>query len=210
MKLFNYLKSRFLKKKTENQASNVPKSLKIARVFFSIGHGDKNNKGVFDGGCEHFDIVEYQYNKTSAMLAEVEYVLRYGRGITGVARELERLKTDLSIELHLNSSDNPEANGFEVLYLKGDKLSEAVARDVVIIFKSFFPHIKLRRNNGLYPVTDENGSYSLAKIVEHTKKPAILIEGFFLSHKNDFISHAQYSEFLRELNQYFIGKEYNV
>lgn len=210
MKLFNYLKSRFLKKQTENQASKVPTSLKIARVFFPIGHGDKNSKGVFDGGCEHFEIVEYDFNKTSAILAEVNYVLRYGRGISGVARELEKLKSDLSIELHLNSSDNPDANGFEVLYLKGDKLSEAIARDVVNIFKSFFPHIKLRRNNGLYPVTDENGSYSLAKIVEHTKKPAILIEGFFLSNKADIISCIEYSNFLREIDSYFLGREYHV
>ncbi len=78
---------------------------------------------------------------------------------------------DLVIELHLNASDNQTANGTEVLYtsIKGKWYAQMVQNQLRTVFRDR----GIKQNNNLY-------------ILNATAPPAILIETFFCTNKEDY------------------------
>ncbi|MFW5651489.1 MAG: N-acetylmuramoyl-L-alanine amidase [Acetivibrio ethanolgignens] len=80
-------------------------------------------------------------------------------------------KYDLLVELHLNASDNPKANGTEVLYKTdyGKKYAASVEKELSKVFKSR----GAKQTDKLY-------------ILNCTKSVAILIETFFCTSPDDY------------------------
>lgn len=81
-------------------------------------------------------------------------------------------KCDLLVELHLNAFDDPTANGTTVLYKteNGKRYADAVQAQLV----------KLFRDRG---VTKRDDLY----ILNQTTPPAILLETFFCTNKNEYM-----------------------
>lgn len=84
---------------------------------------------------------------------------------------INRGNYDLLIELHLNASNNASSNGTEVLYKSntGKKYAESVQKQLSTIFKDR----GIKHTTNLY-------------ILNSTKPPAILIETFFCTSKEDY------------------------
>lgn len=109
-----------------------------------------------------------------------------GRGYTAeMKEELEVINAgnyDLCIEIHFNSSSNPDARGCEVLAHKNSTKGQAYGRAFCKALNAL-TGIPIRRGDGILPVSsvEERGGTGICL----SKPPYILIEPFFASNNLD-------------------------
>lgn len=85
-------------------------------------------------------------------------------------------KADLMLSLHTNAATNPQANGAEAYVAKGDRRSEAVAKDLL----HAIPNMRLR---GVKP--DSQSQHRRLAVLQYTYRHmlAVLLElGFLTNH----------------------------
>ena len=128
---------------------------------------------------------EYKY--ALKMYSFMEFLLpietRDAAGVKGAAKALKERGATATIENHKNAY-NTKAEGFEVLYLKGDELSKKYALMLVAEVKIAFPNLKIRHGNGLLAVKRKGRGG--ANLVAGKKYHAVslLTEFFFIDSPN--------------------------
>lgn len=157
------------------------------KIVLTVGHSLLKNgsytsaDGKKYGGCN-----EYKWNKAfskqvaSALRAKGHKVNRIvcpEKKFTNWTQErtyklnlINKGNYDLVIELHLNAA-SPDANGTEVLYKsdEGKKYAKKVQKQLSTVFKNR----GIKKREDLY-------------ILNGTKPPAILVETFFCTSKEDY------------------------
>ncbi|MCI8308093.1 MAG: N-acetylmuramoyl-L-alanine amidase [Lachnospiraceae bacterium] len=157
------------------------------KIALTVGHSRLINGSYTSAdGREYGGCIEYKWCKNfSKQLAaqlkknghSVDTIICPEKKFTSSKQEkphkLEIINSgnyDLVVELHLNAA-SPSANGCEVLYIsdKGKRYASAIQNQLAGIF----------RDRG---IVKRNDLYMLNK----TTPPAILIETFFCTNKNDY------------------------
>jgi len=141
---------------------------------------------------------EYTYGVIMAGKLDIPYATRDNAGVYGAVREMvKKAGVNASVECHFNSY-NGRANGFEILVIKGDKISERYARLLVEEFILAFPKRKLRGDNGLKFISKgDRGFYNLVNARSAGADVAILTEFFFGDCKADWITPAQHVKIIK-------------
>lgn len=148
----------------------------MRQIFISAGHDDKDPGAVANGTTEAAvvrdfrDLVSFYLDK-----AGVSHITDGQRGVNIPLRESVKLihKGGVSVEFHLNSSEDSTATGVETLSSPahtelGKKLCEAVSSRLGI------------RNRGAKP--ENSGQHSRLAFVQGG---GLILELFFLSNKSD-------------------------
>ena len=162
-------------------------------IAICIGHSRKIG-GRYDGGAysEHLKTNERDFNlkvatKLSANLTRKgipsqifsDYAGNgYGSAMVNAADQVRKAQATMAIELHFNSA-SPDANGHEWLYWFNSLNGASIAKNFETEFKRVFPSIKSR---GIKMITRVNRG---GKFLELTHCPAVILEPFFGSNKND-------------------------
>jgi N-acetylmuramoyl-L-alanine amidase len=97
-----------------------------------------------------------------------------------LASELRRIGAAAALELHFNDSDNPKANGHEMLYWQTSARGKALAASIDAQFDRYIPEIADRN---LLARTDKNRG---ADFLGKTHCPAVIVESFFGSNADDW------------------------
>ena len=206
MKLLNWIKNLFKKESPKTEApskpnlpeipdssnssttSNSSKKLKIAIVR---GHGGK------DGGASGCGTTEVEYN--TWVMKEIEKLNMpnvkcfYGdNSISAVLKSLPFLP-DLTMQLHLNSA-GPTAHGCEVLVLDGDIKSYPFAEKFASMFCKKFNR-RMRGEHGKKRL--KSGDRGLSSLKTSTFGAKILVEPWFISRQEEFVSKEEYFEFMK-------------
>jgi len=107
----------------------------------------------------------------------------YTAAMRNIAEQVRRYGADIALELHFNSSDDPQSNGFEYLChgksAKGRKLADALLAAHI----AAYPKMKSRGVKGLSP--DDRGYL----FVNLTHCPAVLCEPFFGSNQVEWFAY---------------------
>lgn len=101
----------------------------------------------------------------------------YGNSVAKECAAINEWGADLAISLHLNSSDNPSANGQEIIHYPGSSRGKALAATL----NKRIDYLQLLTNRGIKPPYNGRGNTWLSK----TKCPAVILELGFLSHAGD-------------------------
>lgn len=206
MKILNWIKNLFKKGSPKAEApskpnlpeipdssnssttSNSSKKLKIAIVR---GHGGK------DGGASGCGTTEVEYN--TWVMKEIEKLnlpnikCFYGdNSISAVLKSLAFLP-DLTMQLHLNSA-GPTAHGCEVLVLDGDIKSYPFAEKFASMFCKKFNR-RMRGDLGKKKLSGKDRGISSLKTSTFGAK--ILVEPWFISRQEEFVSKEEYFEFMK-------------
>lgn len=162
-------------------------------IAICIGHSRKIS-GRYDGGAysEHLKINERDFNLKVAtkllasltrkgipsMLFDDYKGNGYGTAMMDVASQVRKAQATIAIELHFNSA-TPSATGHEWLYWHKSLKGNCIAKNFESAFKKMFPSI---RSRGIKPIgkMDRGG-----KFLELTHCPAVILEPFFGSNKED-------------------------
>lgn len=158
----------------------------MGKIAIIVGHSRLKN-GYYTSATGYVN--EYKYNKSLA-----KYVAKYVKKYTGKQVDVIRCPEkkfirsteeygykvprvnkgnyDLIIELHLNASSNPTANGTEVLYYPNSKEGEQTAKAVQQELAKYYKDRGIKARGDLY-------------ILRDTKPVAVLIESFFCTNKED-------------------------
>lgn len=141
---------------------------------------------------------EYQYGLDMGRILinhGLPYSTRDEAGVTRAAWDLADLKCTWSIEPHFNSF-NGGVEGYEILVLKGDTLSEYYGRLVADYYGQTFPHKKARGDRGIKFVRPgDRGAQNLIDAKKAGMKAAILTELFFGDNAKDYISPTVQAQF---------------
>jgi N-acetylmuramoyl-L-alanine amidase len=107
----------------------------------------------------------------------------YSAFVTKQSQEIRRTQPNCkcAIELHYNASADPRAHGCEFLCYSNS--GESLARALVSAYKSQFPEMRLRRNNGVYRISSGNGAGWLKRV----PPPAVIVEPFFSSNEQEML-----------------------
>lgn len=112
---------------------------------------------------------------------ERKYTKGYGYGteMANVVSQLNKIPYKLCIELHYNSSNNPQSNGAEVLVYKGNAKAKAWSNKFLDMINDKFQI----RSRGLIEIADmhHNGAYGIIK----AKSTYILTEPYFGSNPDE-------------------------
>jgi N-acetylmuramoyl-L-alanine amidase len=142
------------------------------------------------GGINNIVVNEYDFNDVLApqiksILEEkegnnVDILYRTdATGLEGLTDRLSKMEYVFAIELHLNASTDKNANGHEVLYLKGDEDSESLAKSINDGLLSLGV---LGNNRRAKPIPEKaNGGYLLSK----SPKPIVIVESGFVSNEDN-------------------------
>lgn len=158
-----------------------------------------------DGGANNINSIKYkffnEYNYALDMIDHmpVPFATRdNGKGVAGAAKQLIELGCTASLEPHLNAY-NRKAKGFEILVLKGDRLSAYYAEMIAQNFKDYFTERVLRHGNGVKIVSKNDRGYAnLIAAKNQGMEVALLSEAFFIDNDQDFISPFNMGPFWRE------------
>jgi len=91
-------------------------------------------------------------------------------------KQINLIKADLAVETHFNSSENPHASGFEVLYYPGSEDGKILAQCLLQSFHEYLPF----RNRGVKERAD-------LLFLSSTGCPAVIIEPFFISNDSEMM-----------------------
>lgn len=158
------------------------------RILLTVGHSKLKNgsytsaDGTSMGGGNEYKFCKslstYLKKELQAKGHEVDRVV-CPEGIFTKSTEEKQYKLaiekateyDLTIELHLNASDNKNAEGCEVLYktANGKKYADKIQKKLATLFKNR----GVKQRNDLY-------------ILNQTRSPAVLIEVFFCTNKKEW------------------------
>lgn len=159
------------------------------KIVLTVGHSIlKNGNCTSADGRKFGGCLEYSWCKAFAKQVKealerkghkVDLIICPEKKFTSSTQErsykvplINGKKYDLLVELHLNASDNKNAEGTEVLYktAAGKQYAVAVERELSRVFKGR----GAKRRDDLY-------------ILNQTKPVAILIETFFCTSKKDYV-----------------------
>ena len=182
---------------TKEEVDNFPpKKFKIA---IARGHGGN------DSGAEGQGTNEVEYN--TWVMKELEksglnISCHYGgNSVMAMVNAIAALP-DLIIQMHLNSATNKEAFGCEILVVKDDEKSYKFAEEFAANFNQHFKR-KTRRSETKGKKILTKGIDGFASLNMSKLCPKILVEPFFISSKNDFVSKEKYLEFMiKQLRQW--------
>mgnify|MGYP001024513108 FL=1 len=145
------------------------------KIGIDAGHGGRDPGAVGQEGLYEKDVVlllaqlvawELRNHHEVIMSRTTDTYMTVGERV----RFFEKEGVDVVISLHINASDNPAANGTEVLYFpsstRGKKLAQCVQTALVNALGTQDRKIKPRVNLG---------------ILSDTSMPAILVEPEFIS-----------------------------
>ena len=145
------------------------------KIVIDAGHGGKDPGAVGKEGLYEKDVTlllaqlvawELRNHHEVIMSRTTDTYMTVGERV----RFFEKEGVDVVISLHINASDNPAANGTEVLYFpsstRGKKLAQCVQTALVNALGTKDRKIKPRANLG---------------ILSDTSMPAILVEPEFIS-----------------------------
>lgn len=103
----------------------------------------------------------------------------YGNAQRWLANHLAELDVQCAVELHFNSSDNPDAHGHEWLFWHTSTQGRSLATELEAEFCLCVPQIKTR---GIKPKTSADRG---AEFLRGTPCPAVIAETFFGSNVGD-------------------------
>lgn len=177
---------------TKPEIPTEPKKENRPRIAVVRGHGSR------DSGAEGCGTNEVEYNTKVMQIIEkanIENVrFFYGeKSIDAITKSITYLP-EITIQLHLNSADNKNANGCEVLVIEGDYKSYDLAEDLAAKFTTKFKR-KMRRPEtmGKKILNPDDRGYTSLKISFGKK---VLLEPFFISNESDYVSPEEYAAFL--------------
>lgn len=208
--MFNWIKNLFKKESPKTEApskpevkpslpeipdssnsSEIPSSSKKLKIAIVRGHGGK------DGGASGCGTTEVEYN--TWVMKEIEKLnlpnvkCFYGdNSISAVLKSLPFLP-DLTMQLHLNSA-GPTAHGCEVLVLDGDIKSYPFAEKFASMFCKKFNR-RMRGEHGKKRL--KSGDRGLSSLKTSTFGAKILVEPWFISRQEEFVSKEEYFEFMK-------------
>lgn len=165
-------------------------------VAICVGHSREGDTGAVSCG----GINEWTYNKRVAEYLKSDlqeygitsfvvdqYGGTYGSYVSAMnwlVKYLKEQEASIAIELHFNASDNPKAEGMEMLYWNTSRIGMSLAEYVLRGCQRYFPLIKNRgiksRKKG-----DRGGTF-----LRKTTMPAIITEPFFGTSWQDWITFA--------------------
>lgn len=176
----------------DSNSSEIPSSSKKLKIAIVRGHGG-NDSGAAGCGTN-----EVEYN--TWVMKEIEKLnlpnvkCFYGdNSISAVIKSLAFLP-DLTMQLHLNSA-GPTAHGCEVLVIDGDTKSYPFAEKFASMFCKKFNR-RMRGEHGKKRL--KSGDRGLSSLKTSTFGAKILVEPWFISNANEFLSKENYFEFLKE------------
>lgn len=144
-------------------------------------------------------ISEYKYGLEMSMGIPLPYATRDRSGVKGAAESLKSRGCNASLEPHKNAF-NKKAHGFEILVLKGDKLSAQYARLFADAFADKYPERRLRHDKGIKWISKgDRGYHNLVAAKKAGMDVALLSESFFLDNQNEWISPEEMAAFWDEL-----------
>jgi N-acetylmuramoyl-L-alanine amidase len=163
--------------------NNIPRNK--LNVAICVGHSREGDTGATSCG----GISEWTYNKKVAEYLKSDLqefgissfvVDKYGgtygsytSAINWLTKHLRTQEASVAIELHFNASDNPKAEGMEMLYWHTSRIGLSLAEYLLRGCQKYFPHIK---NRG---VKSRNTGDRGATFLRKTSCPAIITEPFF-------------------------------
>ena len=160
------------------------------KILVSVGHSRlKNGAYTSADGRKYGGVLEYKYCRDFARLYlvpqlreaghEVDLLICPEKQFTSYKEEktyklslVNKGDYDLLMELHLNSSDDPQSNGSEVYYktAKGKAYAEKIAKALGEVYRDR----GAKQTDSLY-------------ILNGTKPVAVLLELFFCTNKQDYL-----------------------
>lgn len=142
---------------------------------------------------------EYMYGAIMIPVIGVCWDTRDHGGVYGAVKRLvENYKINASLEPHYNAF-NRKARGFEILALKGDKLSIKFALMCIELFESKYPNRKKRHGDGVKLISyGDRGYNNLVAAKRAGVKVALLSELFFGDNPNDWLDPKEQAAFWRE------------
>lgn len=170
----------------------IPDSSKKLKIAIVRGHGG-NDSGAAGCGTN-----EVEYN--TWVMREIEKLnlpnVKCFYGDNSISAVLKSLAffPDLTMQLHLNSA-GPTAHGCEVLVVDGDTKSYPFAEKFASMFCKKFNR-RMRGELGKKKLSGNDRGISSLKTSTFGAK--ILVEPWFISNKNEFLSKEDYLKFLLE------------
>ena len=164
-------------------------------IAICIGHSRRVH-GRHEGGAISWDdsTSEWTYNKTlgervfallasagvpAVVIADYEGE-SYGSAQRWLAGRLRSLDADIAVELHFNSSDDPQANGQEMLYWHQSVRGRSLAQSISDEFAAKIGELK---NRGIKPKSSADRG---AEFLRGTHCPACIVESGFGSNFGDW------------------------
>jgi N-acetylmuramoyl-L-alanine amidase len=110
----------------------------------------------------------------------------YSSAMDDVARKVKAYGSDLALELHFNSSDSAQSNGYEYLFHHLSDKGRRLATLLLSEHNRKFPAFKAR---GVIPIDSNGRGFAF---LQKTSCPAVICEPFFGSNQKewDFYSKA--------------------
>lgn len=165
------------------------------KVAICVGHS-RQIRGRVDGGAVSVGgVSEHEFNSELAGLVQ-EKLLKAGvesaifdvyRGsgytaaMTDLAAQVKKYGADIAIELHFNSSDSVQSNGYEYLHWHNSKNGTRLATLFLSEHGRYFPKFRAR---GLVKIDSEKkrgGGF-----LKRTHCPAVILEPFFGSNPKEW------------------------
>ena len=175
--------------------SNFSKIVNMSQlVAICIGHSRTIDGHVEGGAVSVGNESEWSYNRQLGEMIVDELGKRaidtleiskyegvgYGSAQRWLAQMLKDHKATLAIELHFNSSDDPNANGHEWLYWNTSKNGKLLAESLNENMRLMVPSIKYRGIKPKFP--NDRG----AEFLKGTHCPSVICEIGFGSNRHDW------------------------
>ncbi len=160
-------------------------------IAICVGHSRRGDMGALsvDGVSEwHYngDIARRVRRKLEDLGHDACVISTYPRSgyssaVEWLSGELAKMQAEAVIELHFNSSDDPQSHGHEWLHWHASPNGKRLAKCLQGQMVSTYPEI---RSRGLVSITstNERGGYFLKR----TPCPAVICEPFFGSHRGEW------------------------
>lgn len=155
------------------------------KIALVVGHSEKS-RGAYN---EEMNVHEYYLNEALAkdtrdamnLDPNLEAVLVYRKnGYNKLPSDIDKVKADIIICFHHNSTSNRTVQGTETLYYHRSVKSKAIAAEV----QKQLVNVLEFRDRGIKGVDSEDrGAY----VLKYTKAPCILIEPYFISETEGMI-----------------------
>lgn len=163
------------------------------KVAIVVGH-DSKEKGAFS---PILNKSEFDYHKELVEHLPFDVYYRntsggYKTKMEALARQINAKKYDLVVELHFNSSANPQANGSECLYYYASPIGKRYAE----VFTDKVVSTYGMKKRGAIPISNSSDrGYWFLKLMN---APALILEPFFGSNieANKFKDTKQYAKLI--------------
>ena len=179
------------------------KPKKIGKAAICIGHSRIGDKGARSVG----GVSEWTYNSEVATLLAEQLKQRgiasviiddypsesYGGAMRWLAREIDKHKVDVAIELHFNSFSSSSAEGYEYLYYAHSAAGKKLA---LCLLKAHQSKSASQKDRGAKPIERKNRGGHFVTMV---KPPAVICEPFFGSSPKEWVLFGQKPEVVADI-----------